>query len=498
MSAAPIEFTLNPITSPAAFAGRHAETRLMISRASQPIPPLQSLEGPSKIGRTSMLHYLRAVSRGDIEHHPIGRRGPRLVAPYIDLALHPHRDTTAQDVILEAIVSEMGHHHFPVPALASDLSATSAVAASMATITDDGYRFLLLVDHVEHLLTTPRSEDALREVWSDSATAVLGELNERVSIAVLLAFGSTGPAKELQAQARRLRMLETLDALSQILNRGNATRTTLGLLEDTEIRGFAEQASVPGVAGRGKRLTAEEVDWIAEVAGGHPLIMQNAGTRLVEVKGTGDLPHGRAELERQLADPGLQPFLVDAFRRIGAIDRPTALLLRGLAAGNALELAPDLMDSLLEEGLIRRTADDRPIGMMPSRALRLALSVYVNALDMAGHLAPAEPAPQAHARIPSPNLVVRSGSGALVLRLTRSEHALIKRLLQAEDDEAVPRSALKAALGPATEDHQLTQRMSVLRSKISATLGITDAIENRYGVGYRLIRPARFELRDRP
>lgn len=482
----PTLFTLEPV-APADFVGRGAEVRLVLGRAHQSIPPLQSLEGPSKIGRTSMLLYLRAICRGDVPHESDAGKTP-LIAPYIDLTLHPYEEIAAEQVVVEAIAAEIRDRGISMPDLSQGPAAISEVAAKMAELTSEDHSFLLLVDHVEHLLVRP--DEPKRESWSNQATAALGELNERVRIAVLLAFGATGPARELRANARRLRMLETLDALSQILNRGNATRTALAPLDDSETNSFARRAMVPVPDGGTRHLSKTEIDWLVGVTGGHPLVMQNAGVRLAEAAASNDTEGQLSELERQLADPGLQGFMIDAFRRIGPLDEGSQAKLEDLADEALVDLEPGLAAGLNEEGLIQ--FKDEGLATMRSGGLREALRAY---LEAAESIPPARGDLQPPRPMSSPTLALRDEEGGPELMLTRSEHALIKALLNAEGAGVASRTALKAALGPTTEDPKLTQRVSVLRQKIRRTLGVVDAIESVYGEGYRLTESGRYLLR---
>jgi hypothetical protein len=483
-------FTLEPVT-PVAFVGREAETALVLSRAHQRVPPLQSLEGPSKIGRTSMLLHLRATSRARMAHDATPGEPP-LIAPYVDLTLRPYEETTAESLVLRAIAGEMREHGFEVPEPGEVPAAMTKIATSMTELVsaETPCRFLLLVDHAEHLLV--RAGEPGRERWSRQAFGALGELNERVRVgmAVLLAFGATGPARELRASARRLKMLEQLDALSQILNRGNATRISLDPLTDAEVRAFAKRAVIPNPRGGVERLSKKDVEWVVDLAGGHPLVMQNAGVRLAEAYATGHVAKERADLERQLADPGLQGFMIDAFRRIGPLAEGSSGKLEALADGETVDLAPDLAAGLDEEGLIRFVNEG--MTLMPSQALRMALRTYLKAAES---MPAAEGDFLGRPHNGNPILALRDDETNAELSLTAAEHHLIEVLLQTDDGGVATREALKAAVGPNTTDAHLTQRVSTLRQKIARALGVKDPIESVYGEGYRLTDAQRYVLR---
>lgn len=485
-----VAYTLGPV-APQAFAGRRDETGAVLSRAFHPVPPLQGLEGPSKIGRTSMLHYLRAISRGVIQHPALEGREDRLIAPWIDLTLRYKRAGRADTLIYEAILREIRAHRLPAPDLPNGAAASTVVRARMEELTDEGYTFLLLVDSFEHLLITRGFDDPERQMWGDTALFALGELNERVAIALLLAFGATGPAREVRPRARRLKMIEALRTLSHMLTRGNFVRQGLGLLDETDVRNFVEKANRLDVGGGGPRLGPAEIDWLIDVAGGHPLVMQNAALRLIGAGVSNEA--GRREVESELAEPALQGFLVDVFLRIDPIAREDLAALEDLGEGGAVELDPELAEILEDEALVRRV-DGSDAVEAPSRALRAALLSYLanrRASEAGRHARRSRSRP----RSPEVVLVLAGDDKGPTLRLTRSEHALVRELLTT-DHGVASRDELKAALGPDADDAQLNQRISVLRSKIRDSFDIRDAIVSVYGEGYRFNEPRRYELQN--
>jgi hypothetical protein len=485
---AAIEFTTEAV-GPSGFVGRVQEAELVLLRACAPAPPLQSLEGASKIGRTSMLRHLQArwTSRSQ-------EGGARFIAPLLDLTPTRGENPNARTQLLTGIVDALADSGIDVGELPDNLAATTVVALAMEKAVEAGDNLLLLVDRTEYLLTRRGDGPAAAE-WSRSAMDTLGELNERVPMATVLAFGSTGPASKLSAVARRLHLLQALEDLSQLFNRGNLTRTTLGPLNDEEIRGYARRASIRGLDGQRYRATKTDLDWIVDLAGGHPLVMQLAGIRLFEAKALGDTRAEREYLAAQIADPGLQSFIYDAFERIGQPDPDSMATLRMLLDGGEVELPPDLLGSLVEEGLAQAVSER--VATMPSRALRMALDVYLERLAAASPAMPAEVTsapptqPADGPRVAGPSLA-RADDGGRSVRLTRSEHAIMAALLARAD--TVTREELKAALGPNAGDHQLNQRISVLRSKINEQLDAPDAIVSVYGEGYRVATPELFVL----
>ncbi len=484
-------YTFSPV-DPLVFAGRREETDEVLSRAFHPKPPLQGLEGPSKIGRTSMLHHLRAISRGVARHPALKGREDRLIAPWIDLTLRYQRPARADTLIYEAIREEIKQHGLPAPDLPQGPAASAVVRARMEELTEEGYSFLLLVDRVEHLLTTKGFDDPERKTWGDEAMNALGELNERVAIAVVLAFGATGPAREVRPRARQLKMIEALHNLSHMLTRGNYVRTALGLLAEAEVRDFVEKAGRSEGSGGERELSPTEVDWLVEVSGGHPLVMQNAVLRLFEPSIL-DAAARRQMVERELAETALQGFLVDLFLRIDPIDPKGLAALEALGEAESVELEPELAEILQDEGMVR--VDGSNTVKMPSRALRGALLVYLASrrADEAGRYARR---PRLSARPPRATLGLADRDAGPTLRLTPSEHLLVKEMLAAVDGVS-SRDELKAALGPDADDAQLNQRISVLRSKMRDSFDTPDAIVSVYGEGYRFDEPRRYELRTR-
>jgi hypothetical protein len=486
-------FTLSPIP-PEAFVGRVEETKGVLRRALEKSPPLQSVEGPSKIGRTSMLWHLQAISRGE-EVERYGIRSSSIVAPYVDLTTRLPDELSAEELIFEEIAKELARRELATPRSTRGPDAMADVAATLKRLVIERHTILLLVDRVEHLLAI--QGDAAGERWARSGISALGELNERVKLGVVLGFGATGPAKILPADTRRLHMIEALGALSDVLNRGNAMPTLLAELDVAEVREFTERARVPGAEGELRRLDREEIDWIADLAGGHPLIMQNVGIRLVDATHRGGDPLlRRSEIERELA-AGLQGFMVDAFRRIGPFGREVRKELGELAAGETVDFPIELAMSLTEEGLARPVSSKGKALRMRSRGLRMALRLYLESLDRGrtasrtGAKSPPEP------RVQGPSLTLAGTTDGPTLHLTRSEYALMKALVEAKADEVVSRQALKAILGADANDSRLTQRISVLRKKMVRTFGAGESIDSFYGEGYRLNEPGRFVLLDR-
>ncbi len=493
-------FTLLPV-EPQRFVGRLDEARAIFERAGEDPPPLQSLDGPSRIGRTSMLRYLQAVCRGEVGQE-LGFASDRCIAPHFDLTFFPHRNLSVRQEILEAIVTEIAKVVEPaelpdLPALDSldTTAAVGEVASIMLRAVAANYSFLLLMDHAEYLLMAPRDEESGRAAWRQRAVEVLGELTEVVEgVAVLVALGTTGPGKDLRAQGRRIRMFKSLDALSKILNQGYFRNVTLGTLAPAEVREYGEGACVRGPGDLERKLSEDEVGWIVEVSAGHPLVMQNAGIHLAEL-GEESSAGRREELALQLAD-GLQGFVTGAFRRIGAVNLSRASELSELAESGSGVLDRELAASLEEEGLVRSVAGQKGAVTMPSIGLREALLEYLEGERQSASLT--APGSRTQIRLPGATLELLGDVHEKTVRLTRGEHALIKALLAAPEGEVVSREVLKAALGPGTEDPQLNQRISVLRIKLSDKkkgLGLEEPIEGVYRGGYRLADSARLRLR---
>jgi len=484
-------FTLRPIAPPN-FVGRDDETKEIFERARDEVPPMQNLDGPTKIGRTSMLKYLRAVSRDEVGQDLEVDRD-RCIAPYLDLTFLPRREQSVRVEILEAIVDEIRKvvDTADLPVLPDSFDTPGAVgdvAAAMEQLTADLYSFLLLIDHAEYLLRPAEGEDP-RRVWSDQAVETLGLLTEQVhGAAVLVALGATGPGKNLRAQGRRNAMLKSLDALSRILNRGNLRSVTLGALTDREVEEFVEHARIDTTDGRVRALSDDERAWIVEVAAGHPLVMQNAGIHLAEVGWQTTSVDQRAKLTTQLGE-GLQGFLAGAFRRIGAVNLARAAELEGLAESGFGDIDPELAAGLAEEGLVRLVKGRSREVMMPSLGLRSALLRYLE-----GERQSAPPEPGARTRSPGAILALAESESEKTVRLTGGEHILMTVLLSAADGEVISRQKLKAALGPGTGDGQLNQRVSALRGKLEDGLGVKKVIDGVYGEGYRIVEPDRFDL----
>jgi hypothetical protein len=286
-------------------------------------------------------------------------------------------------------------------------------------------------------------------------------------------------------------MIEALYTLSHLLTRGNVVRTGLGLLDEAEVRDFVERANRLAGGGSGGKLGPPEVDWLVDVAGGHPLVMQNAALRLLGNRGSDETGRLR-EVERELAEPALLGFLVSLFLRVDPVDRGDLAALEDLGKGEPVELGPELAEILEDEALVQRI-DGSNIVRIPSRALRAALLAYLAGRRADEASRPRRP--QSPLRSPKATLALTSEDEGSTLRLTPIEYLLVKELLGAGDDVA-SREELKATLGPDADDAQLNQRISVLRSKIRDSFNIADAIVSVYGEGYRFDEPRRYELRN--
>lgn len=298
---------------------------------------------------------------------------------------------------------------------------------------------------------------------------------------------------KLDANARQRLEEEFLLTISRLLDRVLG-RVELGLLDRADVVELARR-SVVHVPGTGDvRLTNDEVEWIADIAGGHPFVLHRAGLLAWMMK-TKDLRQKctRKDVEDELVR-NLAPLVGMTVRRIssttGALEAAAALAER--EQGDDVPAA--VAHALAGEGLV---APDRPGAdgtihcTIPSPAIRAALR-HELAIHREQSLPPGQ-APAVATQPPSTLATLDSDGRVRSVRINNAEYRLLERLLAAEPGSVTASEELQDVLG---EGHQqLIQRLSVLRKKIRDELDLPNAIENVYGRGYCIVDASALRLR---
>ena len=486
-------FSTSPVP-PECFVGRSAQVRQVLGNALSTNPPLVSLVGPSKIGRTSFLRRLADIARSrgqgtDLQEYFDPRH--RLIAPYVDLGGR-RANMTIRETIARAFADEMMIHGLvdvPSPKDLMGPAAMDRLACAMSEL-GESTAYLLLVDQAEHMLV---GEAVLAEdPWAGGAAATIGVLSEAVkSLGVVLAFGTRGPASKLDVNRRQHLEHELLLTISALLDRVS-DRIELGLLEHSDVVEFARRVVVRGPGTPDSQLSDDEVQWLARIAGGHPFVLHRAGSLAWMMKTADPLtrrtPRGvEEELIRNLA-----PLVGLAMRRVsgtsGALD--AAADLAEHAGGH--DLPREVARALVGEGLV--AAGGAVDGVtahctIPSPAIRAAVRNELGRRDQ-----PTTTRESSAVRTQPPyTLATQDAHGRLrSIRVTPVEHQLLEKLMSAEPGSVTSHDDLQMI--DETRRH-VVQRLSVLRMKIRDELGLNQVIENVYGRGYRFVDAHLFRLR---
>ena len=217
------EFTPRPV-SPSAFVGRQSELDDIIKSTTIEGPPLVSVVGPSKIGRTSFLYKLQAVATTASESRGYGQSitGKWIVAPYVDLRQFvdvegPSEDSLAEEIVVAAIGQAMRDKGVPIP------DETRAGRAGWSGEIDHSYG-----EHVQtrRVLASYRRRRVSPHTGTGAPHDVLGEfkavlekLAEAVeSFGVVLSFGLSGEMRERDPAAREVVFREVMLSVSSFLN----------------------------------------------------------------------------------------------------------------------------------------------------------------------------------------------------------------------------------------------------------------------------------------
>jgi hypothetical protein len=492
------------------FVGREREIEEIVSHQLGTQRGLINLVGPSKIGRTSLLRRVQALMRTSGGGTPYARLfgGSRtIIAPYIDLntvTAGPAAESWPPlSVIVRGIVREIHEHH-------SDLATTIPALEefewpdAFENLEDHfeslhgGVQVLLLVDRAEYLLrTTP---DPSPEHRTDAILDALGKLNESVlPLGIALAFGTSGPVQDLSALTRGREERELLRSTSAFLGL-SLSRIDLGLLSTDEVADFASRALVSTVHGRQMPLSAEEVEWIADLAGGHPYVLQLAGVESYRLKtaesARGVDPTPTDVLRKTVEDAliaSLGPFVHRALVRSDLLADEATLRTVALSGGEAVTIDAQAAEALAGEGLVvlSPSVPGTRKAQMPSAALRRAVlaELATNPDGRPGNDGTYRP------RQPAFSASTTKGGQLLIARLSSDELSLMQCFLDAPAGSVLTRDALLASIEAGITAEQLTQRLSVLRGKLKRDLLLEPTIEAVYRQGYRLENHDRITLR---
>ncbi len=481
------KFTLKPL-APQYFVGRHEQVnKILYNGLISPTPNLLDLQGPQKIGRTSLLHFLQFLAKGDgagTDYDGLFKKSAiehKLVCPYIDLRL-----------LMGSSREEINAHFIRI--LTSSLNEFAVAEATESTLfhlmqaiaEKSEHRYLLFIDRAEYLLD---------QVIQENIKDTLGVLNDSLpNLGILLSFGASG---DLSAQDSIHRAAEIDKSIASISSLMNLVREDIevGLLEPEEALHFLESPTSDD-SKTSSSFSKEELDWISELAGTHPYLLNLVGLLVWKQKweqGISSLTRLELSQVEENAAHQLKSLINSIWRRLSDLkDRRVAELVYALISSPAHSvmtesISEDLTNVLKGEGLIQRTDAH---WVMPSRLLRQLLLAQLEhdgkfSLDFSGMQAPIN------------ILVVEEDGASHEINLTELEAKIMGMLLKAGPNQLVTTNDLLEGVWgiPLTGNDQqkLSQRLRVLRNKLKASLH-KNPIENVYGEGYRLVKPERFKL----
>jgi hypothetical protein len=492
-------FSLEPLTGGAPFFGRDrvvGEIRDLMTAG--PSPDFVFVHGGQKIGRTSLLKQLRARGRELI--------GEDVRTCLVDLRLW----SVMQE---EAIVG-----HFATTLAQAVGPPGLAPRQAGPELLDGMLQRLAASPEAQLVLAIDRGDALIDPALRRRVATLLGLLNDSLpNLGIVLSFG-TGEGLSGQHVLHRIEQVEeAISEISPVWTR--ATTRILGALPRPDTHRFLRAAGP---------LARFEADWIVELAGDHPFLLNRVGLSASRSRSGPLTGERRAEIEETLVRE-LLPMGLAILQRLRSGSRGSDLVdfacelaepgdrpPRGLAGG-----APEApaVDILAGEGLVQvEDADGRPVVLpvadlhedarvaywMPSRLFRRVIraSVRQERSRAAGRgLAPrAVAAPrQRAARVEV--MSEDDGQTVVTVALTDIERRILQRLLQAPGGllDAVELSV--AVWGPAPDPHsedlwreRLRQRLIGLRRKLAPHVS-GEPIVNVYGKGYRLAAPERFSLR---
>ncbi len=500
-------FTLDPL-EPGLFQGRQLLVSDVLDAMTREwAPEYLYIHGPQKIGRSSLLKYLNAILK-----EARTASDERVVPAWLDLRLWSRG--TAEDELIRAFLSVL------VRASRVDVIDTSAPAlVQLQVLVEElrsrvDQRLVLLLDHANSFVDSKQ----LRQLMLD----LLGTLHDSIpSLGIVLSFGAQG--EEMADFPTRERIERTEAVLSAISPTWLRARTlVLRHLPRQESWDYLGAATGRGAAGNGEALTDVEAEWILELAGDHPFLLNLVGYHLGRLRTWRHPSHvtsdERIELERYLVDH-LVPMGHALLRRLRRSSDYHEILefVQDLADGgpglrdwpvNARDV--HLVELLGDEGLVQLHGEERGNEHGP-RHFSMASSLFRRmlrdqriqrlyggvGLDLDGGRSNLT----LERRSAEPRmLTIRHGSRAATVRLTDIEYRIVARLLQAPEATVSVEDLVHAvwaeepmAEGADRWNERLKQRITALRRKLRSYI-TGDSIINSYGSGYRLDAPDRYSL----
>jgi hypothetical protein len=483
-------FGATPISG-ACFLGRNDLIAHALAQATLDLPPLLSVDGPLKIGRTSLLRYVEHLSAAGTEAGAALRPFLSGNDGVIALTLSLQRVRRAAGTLERQLVGQIVRglktvNGFEDSEKAVRPDADGALERLSEALRDSGRPFLLMLDDAEILLGSADSDLQ----WKDEVDTHLGTLHEYVErFSLLFAFGPSDELEAVDPASRREREREYLTNVSRFFGL-KIDRQPLGLLDPADAAAFCRQVI------NERDIDGDEsiVAMITALGGGHPLLINVVGIEVLEAL------RRDARLDRKsilaTSEERLTGFVRRIVARVGTTAEAAEALLAVAEDGEAT-LPAELADLLAAEGLVRisRSGDSGHVCVMDAAVLRYALPRSVARARSATNTTASS------TDAPAFPVYADRGITRTVIALTEVEHKLMRELLK-KPGETVSREVLlkrmphsAQAADPSRANQRLNQRLSSLRRKLRDGIEVGDEIiEPVYGRGYRLAGAERFKI----
>jgi len=469
------KFTLKPL-SPQYFVGRREQVyRILYNGLIARTPNLLILRGPQRIGRTSLLYFTQALARtngANTDYASIFKESTnkaKLSCPYIDLrVLSSGQPEEVKTTFIEVLAQSLYEQS------SGDISEKTLYGLVEAMASHSQYHFILLIDRAEHLL-----DQRIQATIND----ILGVLNDAVpNLGILLSFGASGELSAQDVIHRTAEIDQSIESISSLMNLVRYD-IDIGLLQPYEAEQFLTEAS-PAY------FSKEEVNWILDMAGTHPYLLNLASILTLEQKQSSQRSLTTTELNivENNALNQLKPRINNIWKRLSDLKDYEALDLALTIASSpshaiAISSVSEELVSILEgEGLVQKSDSD---WVMPSGLFRRLLLEHAEQGN--------KPRTNSNSMHVSGNtLIIRVDGISHSVALTEKETKIMEMLLNAGPDELVTNEDLLRIWLPSgnelNDQQKLSQRLKALRNKLKPILN-ENPIENVYGAGYRLKYP---------
>jgi DNA-binding winged helix-turn-helix (wHTH) protein len=481
------KFTLKPIPSNY-FVGRGQQLQrileLVLDRNN---PGLINLGGPQKIGRTSLLNFLDHLSRNKGGATPYATQFSGNLSPlYIDM--RTLIGTTTDDfkiAFINTLARVLESSKNNKPYASSDIPNSDVLTLVYRMSDVPNQRFLLLLDRAE-LLLNPVMQEAVAEV--------LGVLNDSLArLGIVLSFGTSGELGNYDVVKRTQETEACIESISSLMSLFRED-IQIGLLNKTESQDFLMRqwyTTKGDLVNNSGVFSKEEAEWLVNLSGGHPYILNVAGLQAWEFKSKNISLDTtiRDTIEKQ-SKYQLKTLFENTIKRLSPKTFETLNEIAQLSpAGiDVFRLDKDILSTLEGEGLLLNDED---------KTARIASPLFKQLIQEATFETKSIRAKETLLLPIQRTLIFKQGEKKVKIALTERETQIMKVFLSSSRDVVSKKELYQTVWGktPLGTDpkweQRLVQRISVLRKKLIQQTK-NELIENVYGGGYRLIHREKF------